>query len=198
MALANGAEKDAEVLCARLTSMELAKEVAVRKLEVMWMRVWDAMALLKERSKSIGELEASGDAGHKEVWALERRLRKEEALHCKSRRELEVGLHAGEEEARELDAGVEGLLEGDMDASRAKEVRGLRDQSAVEVAASQEGIDKQRASSGAKDIKLEEHMSEVEALRAELNEGAGQADVKSRDLSIEIARDLSLEIPRYL
>ena len=79
----------------------------------------------------------------------------EEVSHRGSRREIEAGLHAGEEEARKLEARVEGLLEeasnlrtgmaklteGERcNASGAKEVRALRDRSAAHAAASRERI----------------------------------------------------------
>ena len=60
------------------------------------MRAPDAATLLGERSKAIKALEASGDAGRKGVRTLEGRISEEEALHCKSRQELEVGGRAGE------------------------------------------------------------------------------------------------------
>ena len=93
---------------------------------------------------------------------------------------------------RELEARVESQLEGERDTSRAEEVWALRDRSAAE--ASRERMGEPGGSIGAKDVKLEEHRSEVDALQAELGEGAGRTDVKSRDLSLETARYLSLEI----
>ena len=83
----------------------------------------------------------SGHTGHKEVMALERRLREEDALHCESRRKLEAGLRNGKEEARELEARKEGLseevsklrtemVEGERrDASSAEEVQAMRNRS---------------------------------------------------------------------
>ena len=71
MALAGGVEMDAGMLRARPTAKDLANEVAARELEGLWVRAWDAAALLRERSEEIRVLEASGDAGRKEVWAME-------------------------------------------------------------------------------------------------------------------------------
>ena len=51
----------------------------------------DAATLVGARSEEIESLEALGDAGRKEVRALEGRLRK-------SRRELEAGIRTREEE----------------------------------------------------------------------------------------------------
>ena len=98
-------------LQASLTAAELTKEVTADDLEGLRAQALDAVALLGESSKDIEAMEASGDAGHKEVWGLEGRLLEEETFHCKLRREPEAGLCAGEEEARKLDAMADGLLE---------------------------------------------------------------------------------------
>ena len=74
------------------------------------MRSWvsDTVALLGNWSEEIKALEATEDDEREEVRALERCLQ-EEVLHCKLRRELEVGLCVREEEACELEARSEGL-----------------------------------------------------------------------------------------
>ena len=87
---------------------------------------------------------------------------------------MEVGLCAGGEDVRELEIRVEGLLEGERDDSRVEEVWVLRDRSAAAAAACREWMGKPGARIGAKDVKLEEHRSAIEALQAELDKGTGR------------------------
>ena len=73
VALADGTESDTGRSQTRLTPAEMTKEVTARELEQLWVRASD--------SAEIEALEAWQDAGPKEVWVLEGRLRKEEASH---------------------------------------------------------------------------------------------------------------------
>ena len=109
--MANGAESNAGRLQARLTAIELTKEIAAGELEGLQTRASDTAALLVKRSEDIKVLEASGYAMHKEVQALEERLREEETLHHKLWRELKTGFCTKEEETHKLEANAEGLSE---------------------------------------------------------------------------------------